>query len=66
MSQHLISETTPDSWENEGGSLRSPRPECASSVPPFLTELYVGDGHAYASLASAVAQKPRLFGSASL
>jgi hypothetical protein len=65
MTQHLISETTPDSWENEGGSLPSSYPEFAS-VPRFLTALYVVDGYAYASLADAVAQKPRLFGSASL
>ena len=65
MSQHLISEITPDSWENEGGSRPSPHPEFAS-VPRFLTELYVVDGHAYASLTDAVAQEPRLLGSARL
>jgi hypothetical protein len=63
MTQHLISETTPDSWENEGGSLPSSYPEFAS-VPRFLTALYVVDGHAYASLVDAVAQEPRLFGRA--
>jgi hypothetical protein len=63
MSQNLISETIPDSWENEGGSLPSSYPEFAS-VPRFLTALYVVDGQAYASLVDAVAQEPRLFGRA--
>jgi hypothetical protein len=63
MSQNLISETIPDSWENEGGSLPSSHPEFAS-VARFLTALYVVDGHAYASLVDAVAQEPRLFGRA--
>jgi hypothetical protein len=65
MSQNLISETTPDSWENEGGSLPSSHPEF-DPIPRFLTELYVLDGCAYASLADAVAQEPRLLASARL
>lgn len=65
MTQHLISGITPDSWENEGGSPPTSDLEFAP-IPRFLTELYVVDGYAYASLADAVAQKPRLFGSASL
>ena len=65
MPQHLISETTPDGWENEGGSPPSSDLKFAP-ISRFLTELYVLDGYAYASLADAVAQEPRLFGSASL
>jgi hypothetical protein len=63
MTQHLISETTPDSWENEGGSPPSFGLEFGP-IPRFLTELYVLDGNAYASLVDAVAQEPRLFGRA--
>lgn len=65
MSQRLISGATPDSWENEGRSLPSSDPEFAC-VPSFLTELYVVDGHAYASHVDAVAQEPRPLGSARL
>ena len=63
MTQHLISETNPVSWENEGGSPPSSVLEFAP-IPRFVTELYVLDGYAYASLADAVAQEPRLLASA--
>lgn len=42
MPQHLISETTRDGWENEGGSPPSSDLKFAS-ISRILTELYVVD-----------------------
>lgn len=61
MSQHLISQTTPDSWENEGGGLSSSNFEFVR-LPRFPTELYVVGGRVCANLTDAVAQEPRLLG----
>jgi len=53
MSQPLALKIAKHAWENEGGAL--PGAE-TSGVIRFLTELYVVDGHAYASLSDASAR----------
>lgn len=60
MSQHPICRPTPDSWENEGGSVSSVSYAESLGVKRVLTETYRVAGHAYTNLADAVAQARRL------
>lgn len=57
MSQQQALKTAKDVWENEGGAL--PEREL-SGITRFLTEMYVIDGHAYASLSDASARRDAL------
>lgn len=66
MSLHRVSHAIADSWENEGGSLRSTPGSGSVSVPRLSTGTSVADGYAHASQADAVARAPGPLTSASL
>lgn len=67
MMQAQILDRSSDGWENEGGGLLSSVEPETSCMTRFLTQFYVVEGQAYASLSEAVAQgRPILSGQAPL
>ena len=61
MSQNLkFALATPEAWENEGGSLRSPSGAETLGVRRVLTETFTVGGYNYTNLADAVAQAHRM------
>lgn len=60
MSQHQISRTASESWENEGGIVRPLSYAQSFGVTRVLTETFRVGGYSYTSLADAVAQARRM------